>query len=368
MIIKKIQQPASYPENQICDGYSENNNNVYNCGYINNKLKILPTNLVNGLAENSIKSANAREETENYYAIGKDAFALGEYTEASGVHSHAEGHYTTASGSTSHAEGYSTKAAGFTSHAEGCVTESLGEGSHAEGHYTKASSDGAHAEGLGTIASGANQHVQGKYNIANSNYAHIVGNGESEEARSNCHTIDFNGNAWFKGDVFVYSEGGTGQDGGSCRLQPTSQRVIELSPNVTHMQYPSALAIVEDGYYMPNNIVTIGGLNIQTAIIIYGLVTSGTTSLITMVKMPKSLKFIDDNIICNHLQVEARGIKGYLNDQPGFNEFANTSGYTITCRKVDDYTISMIVERSSTWGNTTNNTPIVLYGEATFVL
>lgn len=367
MIIKKIQQPASYPQNQICDAYSENNNNVYNCGYINNKLKFLPTNLVNGLAENSIKSINAREETENYYAIGKDAFALGEYTEASGQHSHAEGHYTTASGSTSHAEGYSTKAAGFTSHAEGCVTESLGEGSHAEGHYTKASSDGAHAEGLGTIASGVNQHVQGKYNIANSNYAHIVGNGESEEARSNCHTIDFNGDAWFKGDVFVYSNGGTGWDEGSCRLQPTSEKVTELNFNATHMQYPSALAIVEEGYYMPNETITIGGQNIDTAIMIFGNVTSATKSLITMVKMPKSLKFIN-SITCSHLQVEARGISGYLNGNAGFNEFYNTSGYTIDCCKVDDYTIRLLVNKSSAWTNTTNNTPIVLYGEVTFFL
>ena len=61
----------------------------------------------------------------------------------------------------------------------------------------------SHAEGSGTIASGAHQHVQGKYNIADTadTYAYIVGNGESNEARSNAHTLDWNGNAWYSGKV-----------------------------------------------------------------------------------------------------------------------------------------------------------------------
>jgi len=48
-------------------------------------------------------------------------------------------------------------------------------------------------------------------------YLHIVGNGqsyknESDETvieRSNAHTIDWEGNAWFAGDIKI---GGTGQD------------------------------------------------------------------------------------------------------------------------------------------------------------
>lgn len=61
----------------------------------------------------------------------------------------------------------------------------------------------SHAEGSGTIASGAYQHVQGKYNIADTadTYAYIVGNGEDNENRSNAHTLDWNGNAWYSGKV-----------------------------------------------------------------------------------------------------------------------------------------------------------------------
>lgn len=61
----------------------------------------------------------------------------------------------------------------------------------------------AHAEGNGTIAAGDQQHVHGKYNVADTEsvYAHIVGNGENEETRSNAHTLDWKGNAWYSGKV-----------------------------------------------------------------------------------------------------------------------------------------------------------------------
>ena len=47
------------------------------------------------------------------------------------------------------------------------------------------------------------QHVQGKYNINDDSnvYAHIVGNGTSNVARSNAHTLDWSGNAWYAGSV-----------------------------------------------------------------------------------------------------------------------------------------------------------------------
>ena len=68
---------------------------------------------------------------------------------------------------------------------------------------TTASGANSHAEGSGTIAASNNQHVQGTYNIEDNNnkYAHIVGNGTRPNARSNCHTIDWNGNAWFAGNL-----------------------------------------------------------------------------------------------------------------------------------------------------------------------
>ena len=158
------------------------------------------------------------------HAEGNSTTASGDYgshaegsdTEASGLYSHAEGSDTEALGDSSHAEGNNTHATGENSHAEGKYTEASGESSHtegdnthatgmyshAEGSMTTASGTSSHAEGAGTIASSDNQHVQGKFNIEDTEgkYAHIVGNGEDGKS-SNAHTLDWNGNAWYSGDV-----------------------------------------------------------------------------------------------------------------------------------------------------------------------
>ena len=67
------------------------------------------------------------------------------------------------------------------------------------------------AMGLDTAASGDYQLVQGKYNVKDteSKYAYIIGNGTSDTARSNAHTVDWNGNAWFAGDIEGTKDGAT---------------------------------------------------------------------------------------------------------------------------------------------------------------
>ena len=122
---------------------------------------------------------------------------------AIGRYSHAEGSCTTASSVCDHAEGVGTTASGTCSHAEGKDTTARGACSHAEGVRTIASGGRSHAEGSWTISAGEAQHVQGKYNIedVNGKYAHIVGNGYDDGDRSNAHTLDWDGNAWYQGTV-----------------------------------------------------------------------------------------------------------------------------------------------------------------------
>jgi hypothetical protein len=159
-----------------------------------------------------VANDNGGEIFNNYndnIASGRMSHAEGYNTTASGGRSHAEGENTTASGNFSHAEGYNTTASGSHSHAEGYSTEASEIASHAEGWNTIASGQISHSEGEYTIASGERQHVQGKYNIADvdsegnalNTYAHIVGNGTSNDARSNAHTLDWEGNAWYNGYV-----------------------------------------------------------------------------------------------------------------------------------------------------------------------
>lgn len=175
-----------------------------------------------------------------------------------------------ASGDYSHAEGYYTTASGYGSHAEGCETEADGDYSHTEGYET--------------VAVGESSHVQGAYNIIDSGgrYAHIVGNGEwdiyaNEPIRSNAHTLDWNGNAWFQGDVFV---GGTSQDdadrlvklseignigggGGGSGVQPDWNQNDETAPDYIKNKPFGALEggweIVWDGNISnQNNVVSTG--------------------------------------------------------------------------------------------------------------
>ena len=97
------------------------------------------------------------------------------------------------------------------SHAEGLYTSACGFYSHTEGVYTKTKGMASHAEGENTIAAGTFQHVEGILNVEDTNnkYVHIVGNGYYEEGedytdtpvRSNAHTLDWKGNAWYAGDV-----------------------------------------------------------------------------------------------------------------------------------------------------------------------
>ena len=143
-------------------------------------------------------------------ASGDCSHAEGNSAIASGDCSHAEGNSAIASGTSSHAEGYSTIASSESSHAEGSSTIASSESSHAEGSSTTASGTSSHAEGYSTIASSDYQHVQGKYNIedTSSTYAHIVGGGTSSSNRKNIHTLDWNGNAVFSGDVTATDSNG----------------------------------------------------------------------------------------------------------------------------------------------------------------
>lgn len=161
--------------------------------YLNNKYLKKDVAIQNSITIGTRLSGNS---------IGHYSFTNGERITASGISSHAEGQCTKALGDYSHAEGGFTEASGNTSHAEGSFTKALGDYSHAEGNETIASGSTSHAEGDNTVAASQYQHVQGQYNIEDTEnkYAHIVGNGKYEN-RSNAHTLDWEGNAWFAGKL-----------------------------------------------------------------------------------------------------------------------------------------------------------------------
>ena len=206
-----------------------------------------------GHGQTGLDATYAHAEGNSTQANGLYSHAEGNNTVATGDNSHAEGRLTLSQGQVSHAEGKSTEAIGDYSHAEGLLTHALGESSHAEGDgvsaigdhshaegfITQANGRATHSEGFNTIADGDDQHVQGKYNIADTVSAHIVGNGSYENGRSNAHTLDWNGNAWFAGDVYIGSTSGTNKEEGSKKLA-TEEYVDEAGGGNLDFEYGTA--------------------------------------------------------------------------------------------------------------------------------
>ena len=174
----------------------------------------------------------------------------------------AEGRNTTASGSYSHAEGNYTEATGSSSHAEGQNSTASGTAAHAEGENTTASGAYSHAEGENTLASSKHQHVQGKFNKEDTagTYAHIVGNGTgtSTSSRSNAHTLDWSGNAWFAGDIYV---------GGISQTDSDASKVITKADQKWNLLYDSGeISAIANSI---SNIDVSGYTNIQVLVRIY---------------------------------------------------------------------------------------------------
>lgn len=229
-------------------------------------------------AEGSFSVASgdrSHAEGDSTTASNRYSHAEGGYSVASGESSHAEGNNTTASGNSSHAEGRGTTASGYSSHAEGYGTIASGKDQHVQGRYNKYTPFVEQVEGtrglsiyLPTdIIMASNNYsfndVTGEYelsgaekisidNISNytyiqlsskkiiysnvsitsqrsdyasgtgtlhssieseNDYAHIVGNG-TYDSRSNAHTLDWDGNAWFAGNIegtamIISSQNGT---------------------------------------------------------------------------------------------------------------------------------------------------------------
>ena len=197
------------------DGYPEQVDNVETTAEKGSEI-------FNDYENNKASGSFSHSEGTETMAVDTGAHAEGVGTKALGYAAHAEGNRTSALGNGSHSEGVRSIAIGGASHSEGYETEANGERSHAEGANTKTArgtfyghaegynteSNGqyaSHAEGYYTKASSSYQHVQGKYNIedAANTYAHIVGNGSSDTNRKNAHTLDWDGNAWFQGNVSI---------------------------------------------------------------------------------------------------------------------------------------------------------------------
>ena len=227
---------------------------------------------------------SSHAEGYNTQATMQYAHAEGNGTFAVGSSSHAEGVGSTANGAGSHAEGSATIALGTDSHAEGINTRALGNNSHAEGNATVAQGKNASATGNSTAAIGDNQHASGMYNVVDSynnwatwtanteyavgdkvkrqvdnqwvgyicktansdssfstakwtsvegrmNFAELVGNGSSDSTRSNARALDWEGNEYLAGDIYVNANADS--TGGTALGAALASKVSDVQVNGT---------------------------------------------------------------------------------------------------------------------------------------
>ena len=113
--------------------------------------------------------------------------------------------YAGAHGSYSHTEGFNTRAMGQGSHAEGINTCAMGQGSHAGGYGSVANDDYSFVHGENLITQKQNQAIFGKYNATNDSALFIIGNGESEDSRSNAFIVNEDGTSTFADAVTATS-------------------------------------------------------------------------------------------------------------------------------------------------------------------
>ena len=145
------------------------------------------------------------------------AFGIGHYLYESSQKGFACGSNNRLHGILEFVSGTGNSSNGYASHVEGASNRMSAKYAHAEGAYNENYGYACHVEGRGNIADGGRgssngkpQHVEGQYNVQDGTqtYAHIVGNGTSKSDRSNAHTLNYDGTAWYANAVKV---GGTSE-------------------------------------------------------------------------------------------------------------------------------------------------------------
>lgn len=167
----------------------------------------------------------------------------------------------------------------------------VGDYSSVLGKDCEASGKGSSAEGFGTISAGDYQHVQGQFNIEDTEnrYAHIIGNGTGNYSQSNAHTIDWDGNSWFAGDVRV---GGDSYNNGENLITES-----EVNDKITNLK--KADVVLVSGNNGTGYSTKIGG-DISRCYVDLGLVVLTGCAVVTLTEQITAGTSIDIVIVSNY--------------------------------------------------------------------
>lgn len=164
---------------------------------------------------NSVSAEGAVAFGVLHQVSSNGALASGYGNIASGPYSVATGLFNQAAGNSSHAEGMYATAGEPYAHAEGEACKAMAKGSHVEGGGNNATSSQmyAHISGVNNATTNEtgktvtitryNQDgtVAGTVSRTLGKYAEVIGNGDSDNARSNARTLDWDGNEELAGGL-----------------------------------------------------------------------------------------------------------------------------------------------------------------------
>lgn len=177
-------------ENNSANGY-HNTIDGGECNSTDGKINNVYAGIVN-----NVRGTLNKVHDGNYNDIS------GRSHEVTGSDNHVEGHdhtvvAPTVSAGRNHVEGYQNKVYSKNSHIQGIANEAQ-----------KLDDSGAEVSnvdltGYHNIGNGSHQNVAGKYNSPKSNMARITGGGTSNSKRKNIEELDWEGNMWFRGNVYV---------------------------------------------------------------------------------------------------------------------------------------------------------------------
>lgn len=237
------------------------------------------------------------------YYMGMHSYVLGNDCVSSGKYSYAEGWLTESKGQSSHAEGTGTIADKREAHSEGLQTFAGGQGAHAEGCETEANGSFSHSQNIGTACNYNYQTAIGMYNDNGQDNAFEIGNGDSDNSRSNALAVDWTGNVNIAGH---YQANGAqigsyiklkGEDNDTITLgtsdkYPAMKELVEKKGNAfSHNTTNNCIECLYDGTIIVQAKIRIGGNYTAQDIIGYGLynMDEGTNFAASQFRVPPNM-------------------------------------------------------------------------------
>ena len=220
-------------------------------------------------------SAPASHVEGTYNSISANAtqcgHAEGSNNTVNGVNGHAEGNGNTVGGSNSHAEGNGNTVGGNCSHAEGDgnTTASSATCAHVGGYRSYAGGNSSIAQGYQVKTTNTGECAVGSFNKSDSLTRFSVGNGNSDNNRSNLFEVTSAGSAIVSGELHTGDDVYVG--GQNIYINNASSVQKEISIDANNQLCVDSVPVASGGYVLPTaSASTLGGVKVGSGLAIDG--------------------------------------------------------------------------------------------------